>query len=84
MGKTEAVKLEMHFVSLRSVCPFVPKDEEEKRLLVEDLTWIGCKGLLAQPWSLRSEDMVKEFLQERSNEWDGTIRRDPERWTADM
>ena len=68
MEKTEVVKVEMHHISLRSVCPSVPKDEEEKRLLVEDLTRIECEGLLAQPWSLRSEEMVQEFLQERSNE----------------
>ena len=49
MGKTEVVKVEMHPVSFRSVCPSVPKDEEEKHLLVEDLTQIGCEGLLAQP-----------------------------------
>ena len=83
MGKTGVIKVEMHPVSLRSVCPSVPKDEEEKRLLVEDLTRIGCEGLLAQHWSLRSKEMVQEFLQERSNRWEGTIRRDLERWTAE-
>ena len=61
IGKAETVKVEMHPVSLRSICPVVSKDEEEKRLLVEDLAWIGCKDLLAQPWSLRREDMVQEF-----------------------
>ena len=83
MEKTEAVKVEMHPISLRFFCPAMPKDEEEKRLLKEDLTRIGCEGLLAQPWSLRSKKMVQEFLQECSNKWQGTIRRDPERWTAD-
>ena len=38
MGKTEAVKAEMHMVSLRFVVPVVPKDEGKKRLLIEDLT----------------------------------------------
>ena len=28
--------------------------------------------------------MVREFSQEHSNEWEGTIRRDPERWTVDL
>ena len=28
--------------------------------------------------------MVREFLQERSNEWEGTIWRDPKRWMADI
>ena len=30
MGKTEAVKVEMHHVSLRSICLAVSKNEEEK------------------------------------------------------
>ena len=58
MGKIETVKVEMHPVSLRSVVLAIPKDEGEKRQLVEGLTWIGCEGLLVLPWSLRSKEMV--------------------------
>ena len=65
-------------MSFESIMAIVPKDEEEKRQLSEDFNWISCKGLLVQPWSIRSKDMAREFLQERSNEWEGTIRRDPE------
>ena len=83
MEKTETMKTEMPMVSLRSVVPAMIKDENEKLQLLEDLSWIGCKVLLVQPWSLRSEEMAREFLQERSNEWEGTIRRDPERWMVD-
>ena len=61
MEKTEAVKIEMHLVSLRSVVAAVPKDEGEKLQLIEDLTWIECEGLLAHPWSLKSKEMVQEF-----------------------
>ena len=61
MEKTEAVKVEMQMVSLRFVVHAVPKDEGEKLQLIEVVSWIGCEGLLAQPWSLRSEDMVREF-----------------------
>ena len=28
--------------------------------------------------------MVKEFIRERSNKWEGTLRRDLERWTAEL
>ena len=52
--------------------------------LIEDLTKMGCEGLLAEPWALKSEAMVQEFQHPRSNEWEGTIRRDPNHWTADM
>ena len=73
---------EPHPVSLRSVLPAVPHDEAEKMMLVEDLIRIGCKGLLTHPWSLRNEEMVREFSQECSNEWESTLKRDPERWTT--
>ena len=84
MGKTGTVKVEVHLVSLKSIVAVVPKDEEEKRQLSKDLNWIGCKGLFVQPWSIRSKDMAREFLQERSNEWEGTIWRDLEWWTVEM
>ena len=83
MEKTETVKAKMLMVSLRFVVPAMPKDENEKLQLVEDLIRIGCEGLLAQPWNLKSKDMAKEFLQARSNEWKGTIQRDPKQWTAE-
>ena len=41
---------------------------------------MGCEGLLVEPWALKNEEMVQEFLLARSNEWEGTIRRDPKRW----
>ena len=62
MGKTGAVKVEVHLVSLRSIVPVVPKNEEEKQQLVEDLTQVRCKGLLVQSWSLKSKEMAQEFL----------------------
>ena len=32
---------------------------------------------------MKSEALICEFLHPRSNEWEGTIRRLPEQWTAD-
>ena len=58
MGKTGTVKVEVPSVSLKSVVPVVPKNEQEKQQLEEDLTRMGCHGLLLQPYSLRSEVMV--------------------------
>ena len=69
IGRTGKVKVEMHHVSLKSIVPVVLKDEGKKQQLVEDLTQMGCKGLLVQPWGLKSEEMAQEFfLYERSNE----------------
>ena len=83
MEKAGTVKIEVHPISLKSIIPVVPKNGKEKELLVEDLTQMVCKGLLLQPWALKSEAMAQEFLQERSNEWKGTMYRDPEQWMAD-
>ena len=48
-----------------------------------DLKKMGCEGFLLQPWTLKSREMVQEFLQPRSNKWEGTIRRLPDKWTVD-
>ena len=60
-------------VSLRSVPAVVPKKDEEKQQLADDLTKIGCERLLAEPWAMKSKAMVRKFLHPRSNEWEGTI-----------
>ena len=62
MGKVGTVKVEVHPMSLKSVILVVPKDEKEKELLVEDLTRMGYKGLLVEPWVLKSKVMAQEFL----------------------
>ena len=66
--KSALVKVEAHSVSLRSVPAVVPKKEEEMQQLVDDLTKMGCKGLLAEPWAMKSEAIVQEFLHPCSNE----------------
>ena len=44
---------------------------------------MGCEGLLAKLWNIQSEDMPREFLCLRGNQWDKTTRRDPKNWTPD-
>ena len=84
MAASRVTKVEYLPVSLKSVVPVIPRTEKEKEQLIEDLTTMGCEGLLAEPWAIKSEEMVQEFQRPRSNEWEGTIRRDPEHWTADL
>ena len=84
MARAGAVKVELHPVSLKSVIPVMPGKDEEKLQLVEDLTKMGCKCLLLEPWALKNKVMVQEFQRERSNQWEGTIRRDPKHWTANL
>src|SRR5450759_5581148 len=83
MAGTSSEKAETRAVSLRSVPAVVLADEEEKQQLADDLTMMGCQGLLAEPWAMKSETLVREFLLPRSNEWEGTLRRLPGLWTAD-
>ena len=83
MARTNAVKTEYHLVSLKFVIPVILGKDEEKLQLVEDLAKMGCEGLLLEPWALKNKSMVQEFQGQHSNEWEGTIHRDPEHWTAD-
>ena len=83
MAKAVQVKVELYHVSLKVVAPVIPKNDVDKGLLIEDPTTMDCEGLLLEPWALKNEAMVQEFQTKRSNEWEGTIRRDPENWTAD-
>ena len=81
MEKSGSKKIggELHPVSLRLLILAVPQDEAEKLILVEDLIQIGCEGLFTHPWSLKSEEMVREFFRERSNEWEDMLKRDSEK-----
>ena len=62
MRKAGIVKVEEPLVSLKLVVPIVSKNEQEKQMLVEDLTQMGCEGLLMEPWALKSKTMAQEFL----------------------
>ena len=84
MAGTSSTRPEFVPVSLKAVIPVIPTEDDESKQLIEDMTKMGCEGLLAEPWAVKSETMVQEFQHPRSNEWEGTIRRDPNHWTADM
>lgn len=47
--KIESIRTggEDHPVHLKPTSLAVPKDETEKLQMIEDVTWIGCEGLLA-------------------------------------
>ena len=84
MAGISSVKAETRLVSLRSIPAIVPTNEEEKQQLADDLTRMGCEGLLAEPWAMKSEALVRKFLHPCPNEWEGTIRRLLEQWTMDL
>jgi hypothetical protein len=69
---------------LKNVSLAVLKSESELKELIEDLTRMGCEGLLTKPWNLRSNATLREFLFKRGNQWFKTMRQDSEKWTAEV
>ena len=71
-------------VSLRNVTPAVPGNDEERAMLKEDLSSLGCAGLMERPWNLKNEEFIQQFVLiregklERNNMFDTTIRDRPE------
>ena len=59
---TRAVKVETPTVGLQTVAPSIPRDLVKKEQLKKDLQRMGCEGLIAQLWTLKSRKMVQEFL----------------------
>jgi hypothetical protein len=70
-------------VKIRKVVPEVPRDETERGELLEDLQRMGCSGLLEKPWGFKDNRIVRELLDEVTNEFDNTIRATPTRWMED-
>ena len=67
---------------LRLVVPAIPKEPGERAYLEEDLTRIGCIGLLNKPWTVKEEKMVRELIIGAPNQYEGTVRARPETWEA--
>ena len=65
------------------MAPSIPRDPVEKDQLKKDLQRMGCEGLIAQPWTLKSREMVQEFLRPCTNQWENTIQRLSKKWTTD-
>ena len=45
---------------------------------------MGFEGLLAKPWNVQADDVLREFKFKRWNQWEGTKRRGPDHWTPDI
>ena len=69
-------------MALKAVVLGVSKSAKDRELLEEDLRWIECHGLNGKPWGLRMEEMVAELLGDKDNQWHGTVRQAPKKWTA--
>ena len=45
-------------VALKMVSPMIPKGADEKAMLEEDLTRMGCHGLMMWLWCIKYEKIV--------------------------
>jgi hypothetical protein len=68
-------------IPMRPIVPAIPTEDEELRQLGEDLRKMGCDGLLAQPWNVQDNKVLREFKFPKGNRWMRTKRREPEKWT---
>ena len=85
MPKTrEEDKVEQVSIPLKNVSHVIPKSEAELKELIEDLTRMGCEGLLAKPWNLQSEATLRDLMFERGNQWFKIMRQYHEKWTAEL
>ena len=71
-------------ILVKALIPAIPRDDNELRELAEDLQIMGCEGLIAKPWNLRSKEIICEFKYKRGNQWIDMKRKDPKSWTPDV
>ena len=71
-------------IPIKVFIPAIPRDDKELLELADDLRIMGCEGLLAKPWNLKSEEILREFKFKQGNQWVHTKRRDPDTWTPDV
>ena len=57
----EEDEIEQVPIPLTNVSPAISKNESELKELIEDLTRMGCEGLLAKPWNLLNEAALRDF-----------------------
>ena len=69
-------------ISLKVLVPVIPKTPTARRELEEDLTRIGCAGLLNKLWNIKDKGMVRELVEGAPNQFDHTVRCKLEKWTA--
>jgi hypothetical protein len=58
---------EIILIPMRPIVPAIPTDHEDLRQLGEDLRKMGCDGLLAQPWNVQDDKVLREFKFPRGN-----------------
>ena len=71
-------------ILVKALISAIPRDDKELHELAEDFRIMGCEGLLAKPWNLKSEEILREFKYKKGNQWVHTKRSDLDSWTPDV
>ena len=61
-------------IMLLSLVPVIPQEPREHAHLEEDLTKIGCIGLISKPWTVKDKKMVWKILTRVPNEYNRIVR----------
>ena len=70
-------------LTLRSAVPAISREPGEQAHLEEDLTKIGCIGLISKPRSVKDKKMVRELVTRAPNQYDLIIRGHLETWSVE-
>lgn len=70
-------------IRLWKVIPVLLGTELERKQLMEDLSSMGCLGLIKKPWGFKDSWMMREVLKP-PNEFDHTLRSAPDCWTDEV
>ena len=65
------------------VLPNIPQEAGDCALLEKHLEAMGCAGLLDVPWGLTEGAVLEELEGAPGNQFDGTLRAHPEKWTPE-
>ena len=60
-------------ITLCSMVAIIPQEPGEHAHLEEDLTRIGCIGLIKKSWRVNDKKMVSEVITGASNQFDLTV-----------
>ena len=44
------------------ISPMLLSDPKHRKELEEDFDILGCQGLIRRPWSMKSDEMVRELV----------------------
>ena len=71
-------------VTAKAISPGIPSDPQHRKELEDDLVFLSCHGLIERPWSVKSDEIIRELLTGVSNQFELTVRGRPITWSTDQ